>query len=165
MPVNPDLEGSGRVSPTKLPARCPALILKQNRLSFPARAVFFCPKIPVKLPDKLLRFFFANYAKQRIFPNTSHSRPICCIFLQQTASFSRMGERTFSSFARLNPAWAAKTGDRRRQVPAGCPAGQMTASRTPTPNGPFCRPLSTARLRRPDLFPKSVQPPRTLKTA
>ena len=96
------MEGSGRVSPTKLPTRCPALILKQNRLSTPPRRSFFALN---PLSNCLIRsFIFARTcAKQRTFPKPFHSRPNCCIFLQQTAPFSPIGERTFLSFARLNP--------------------------------------------------------------
>ena len=85
-------------------------------------------------------FLSADYAKQRTFPKPFHSRPNCCIFLQQTAPFSPIGERTFSSCVRSPPCLGRKNRRSPQAAPAGCPAGQMTASRTPTPIGPLFAP-------------------------
>ena len=140
------------VSPSKLPARCPALILKQNRLSTPPGRSFFALK---PLSNCLIRsFIFAwTCAKQRTSSKTSHSRPNCCIFLQQTAPFSPIGERTFSSCVRSPPCLGRKNRRSPQVAPAGCPAGQMTASRTPHPNRAILPPPLDRETPAPGFFP------------
>ena len=92
------------------------------------------PQNPCQTALSTLVFLPANCAKQRTFPNAFPFPPKLLHFSATNRPVFPYSERTFLSFARLNPAWAAKTGDRRRPFSAGCPAGQTTASRTPHPN-------------------------------
>ena len=66
------------------------------------------PQNPCQNALSTLAFLSVDCAKQRISSKTFHSRPNCCIFLQQTAPFSPIGERTFLSCVRSPPCLGRK---------------------------------------------------------
>lgn len=111
------------------------------------------PQNPCQTAWSILAFIVCICAKQRTLSKPFHSRPNCCIFLQQTAPFSPIGERTFSSFVRLTPCLGRKNRRSPQAAPAGCPAGQMTASRTPHPNRAALPPPLDRETPAPGIFP------------
>ena len=95
---SPDLGGPWAGAPARLSPISPSHRLSPLKVSAFFKRTFRPPGSPGGrfFAQSGAHLFAVLCANRRTFPKTSRTAPICCIFLQQTPSFSPMGERPFS---------------------------------------------------------------------